>query len=184
MLKSFVMPVNKNALYRYRVLNELLQNPRGYTIDELTEKVSEKLYEDFGIPSVSKRTIYSDLNILRSDRPRGFSAPVVVENGRYKYERPFSIFRLVLSWSERGFLGRIIKSKPNEMKEEEWEELKNIIQKVIDAHDEIYRELTKNIRFSVGEIDYYNNNFARTPLQEWLTLPFFRFWQSVRRRDE
>ncbi len=95
------MPKTKIPHYRYRILNKCFQNPRGYTIEELIRIVSEKLNEDFGIKSVSERTIRYDINIMRSDPPRGFGAPIIVQNGRYKYKNPnFSIEKLTLSIKE------------------------------------------------------------------------------------
>jgi len=92
------MPVNKNALFRYRVLDKLFRHRRGYTMDELVELVSEHLAEEFGIASVSRRTLYYDINVMKSLPPRGFNAPVINRNGRYKYADPeFTIFPVYLT---------------------------------------------------------------------------------------
>ncbi len=88
------MPVNKNASFRYRVLDQCLRNRyRTYKLEDLVEEVSEALRQHFGhFSGVSKRTIQADLNILRSMPPRGYGADIVCESGVYRYVNPsFSI---------------------------------------------------------------------------------------------
>jgi len=82
------MPKNKNASFRYRVINNCLKNKfKKWTIDDLISEVERQMYEQFGIDSgISKRTIQYDINIMRSEAPRGFSAPILCENGYYSYE--------------------------------------------------------------------------------------------------
>ncbi|MBP6872878.1 MAG: WYL domain-containing protein [Bacteroidales bacterium] len=82
------MPINKNASFRYRVIDNCLKNRgRKWTLQDLIDEVSEKLQENLmSEQGVSKRTIQYDLNIMRSERPRGFDAPIVCENGYYFYE--------------------------------------------------------------------------------------------------
>jgi hypothetical protein len=66
------MATNKNASYRYRVIDNCLKNTaRKWTLDDLIETISEKLEEDLGIyKGVSKRTVQSDISIMRSMYPR------------------------------------------------------------------------------------------------------------------
>jgi predicted DNA-binding transcriptional regulator YafY len=88
------MPTNKNASYRYRVIDNCLKNTgRKWTLQDLIDTVSEKINEDFGITKgVSKRTIQGDISIMKSIPPRGYDAPIVCENGCYYYDDPdFSI---------------------------------------------------------------------------------------------
>lgn len=87
------MPTNKHAAFRYRVLNACFRRQRRWTLDDLMEEVGEQLYEAFGTRTgISKRTIQGDINLMRSAPPRGFEAPIVVEDGAYFYEdRNFSI---------------------------------------------------------------------------------------------
>lgn len=84
------MATNKNASYRYRVIDNCLKNTaRKWTLDDLIETISEKSGEDFGIyKGVSKRTVQQDISIMRSTYPRGFDAPIVCNNGYYLYEDP------------------------------------------------------------------------------------------------
>lgn len=84
------MPLNKNASFRYRVINNCLRNQfRQWTLVDLIREVSDQMHEHFGITSgVSKRTVHSDINIMRSDPPRGFAAPILCKDGNYYYEDP------------------------------------------------------------------------------------------------
>ncbi|MEO0038284.1 MAG: hypothetical protein RIQ59_1495 [Bacteroidota bacterium] len=88
------MPVNLNALIRYKTIDECLTNKNlKCTIDVLIDKCSEKLSESQGLYSgVSERTIRNDIRILRSDI-LGFNAPIVIDGGIYSYEDiNFTIF--------------------------------------------------------------------------------------------
>jgi predicted DNA-binding transcriptional regulator YafY len=85
------MPTNKHAAYRYRILNKCFTNrgKRKWTLEELMEEVSRRLQEDFGHSGgISKRSLQGDLNVMRSEQPRGFSAPIVCRDGRYFYSDP------------------------------------------------------------------------------------------------
>lgn len=88
------MPVNLNALLRYKTIDDCLSNKQvNCTIDYLIEKCSEKLYEATGVKKgVSERTIRNDIRILKSDI-LGFNAPIIIKKGVYSYsDIEFSIF--------------------------------------------------------------------------------------------
>lgn len=78
------MPVNRNALIRYRTLDQCLQNRfKKWTLDDLIEACSEALYEYQGINTgVSRRTIQADMEIMRSNK-LGYEAPIVVVDKKY-----------------------------------------------------------------------------------------------------
>jgi predicted DNA-binding transcriptional regulator YafY len=82
------MPSNKNASYRYRVIDNCLKNTgRKWTLDDLVDEISTRLEEDFGKDTgISKRTVQMDISIMRSERPRGFEAPIVCKDGYYSYD--------------------------------------------------------------------------------------------------
>jgi predicted DNA-binding transcriptional regulator YafY len=84
------MATNKNASYRYRVIDNCLKNTaRKWTLNNLIEMISEKLEEDLGIyKGVSKRTVQNDISIMRSMYSRGFDAPIVCKDGFYYYDDP------------------------------------------------------------------------------------------------
>ncbi len=82
------MATNKNASYRYRVIDNCLKNTaRKWTLNDLIETISEKSGEDLGIyKGVSKRTVQNDISIMRSMYPRGFDAPIICKDGNYSYK--------------------------------------------------------------------------------------------------
>lgn len=61
------MPVDKQVLLRYQVLNKCFRNRyREYTIDDLVDECNEALRRA-DKPDVSKRTIQNDINVLETD---------------------------------------------------------------------------------------------------------------------
>ncbi len=97
------MPVNKNALIRYKTLDDCLRNNgRKWTLNDLVEACSNALAEYEGnYDGVSVRTIQGDLQMMRSDK-LGYNAPIeVYQRKYYRYSDPkFSIMRLPLSKSD------------------------------------------------------------------------------------
>lgn len=61
------MPVDKQVLLRYQVLNKCFRNRyREYTIDDLVDECNKALRR-IDKPDVSKRTIQNDINMLETD---------------------------------------------------------------------------------------------------------------------
>lgn len=88
------MPTNKNALTRYKYLDEMLSDRHHfYDIHDLTEKCNEKLI-DAGFPEVSQRCIEKDINYLEYD-------PFYAEIERYRVNGHRCIRTLLLLSSER-----------------------------------------------------------------------------------
>lgn len=93
------MPTNKNALTRYKFLDEMLSDRyHFYDIHDLTEKCNEKLIEA-GLPEVTQRCIEKDINFLEFD-------PFFAEIERFRIggrrcvryaDASFSIFKKELS---------------------------------------------------------------------------------------
>jgi predicted DNA-binding transcriptional regulator YafY len=108
--KIVSMPVNRNALIRYRTIDRCLQNRRRkWTIEDLIEACNEALYEYEGrIQSVSLRTIRLDLSAMRSDK-LGYNAPIVVRDKKYySYEDPkYSITNIPLSSNDIAILQEV-----------------------------------------------------------------------------
>lgn len=104
------MPINKNALTRYKYLDEMLSDRHHfYDIHDLTEKCNQKLI-DAGFPEVSQRCIEKDINYLEYD-------PFYAEIERYrvngrrciKYKNPsFTIFRKELSEEESNLILEVL----------------------------------------------------------------------------
>ncbi len=113
------MPANKNAMTRYKILDELLSSRyHNYSLDDLTEEVNKRLSEMY--PSgkgVGRRTIEKDIFYLE------YEGPFLVEIERYsapgyngekqksynkrclRYAQPsFSIFKKDLSDDEEYLL--------------------------------------------------------------------------------
>lgn len=94
------MPANKNALIRYKTIDNCLRNKyRRWTIENIVDACSDALYDMEGITKgVSLRTVQADLQIMRSDK-LGYNAPIEVYDGKYyRYADPdYSIFDMPLS---------------------------------------------------------------------------------------
>jgi predicted DNA-binding transcriptional regulator YafY len=105
------MPATRNALIRYRTIDNCLRNRgRKWTLEDLVKCVSEALYEFEGIDKgVSTRTLQLDLQLMRSDK-LGYNAPIVVTNKKYySYEdSDFSITNNPLSKSDLGKLTEVV----------------------------------------------------------------------------
>lgn len=105
------MPVNRNALIRYRTIDNCLQNrQRRWTLEDLIEACSETLYEYEGIDKgVSKRSVQMDIQMMRSEK-LGYSAPIVVlENKYYTYADPdYSITNIPLTDRDLGKLTEVV----------------------------------------------------------------------------
>lgn len=78
------MPVNRNALIRYRTIDKCLQNRfEKWMLDDLIAACSDAIYEYQGIDTgVSKRTIQADIEMMRSNK-LGYEAPIVVVDKKY-----------------------------------------------------------------------------------------------------
>lgn len=104
------MPKNKNAVIRYRYIDELLSNRNRYiTTRELAEKVNKRLVED-GYESVTLRCIQKDLIDLQDEL---FGADIIRENIAGKEciryaEKGFSIFTKKLSEDEENLLSEVL----------------------------------------------------------------------------
>lgn len=82
------MPVNRNALIRYKTIDTCLRNRyRRWTLEDLIDACSDALYEYEGIDKgISKRTVQMDIQMMRSEK-LGYNAPIIVyENKYYTYE--------------------------------------------------------------------------------------------------
>ena len=105
------MPVNRNALIRFRTIDNCLRNrQRRWTLEDLIEACSEALYEYEGIDKgVSKRSIQMDIQMMRSDK-LGYNAPIIVlEKKYYTDEDPdYSITNIPLTDQDLGKLTEVV----------------------------------------------------------------------------
>ena len=94
------MPVSKNALIRYKTIDNCLRNRyRKWTLEDLIDACSDALSEYEGRDeNVSRRTVQGDIQMMRSDK-LGYNAPIVVkENKYYTYADPdYSITNVPLT---------------------------------------------------------------------------------------
>lgn len=105
------MPVNKNALIRYKTIDTCLRNRRRrWTLENLIDAVSDALYEYEGIDKgISRRSIQADLQLMRSDK-LGYNAPIVVVKKKfYTYEDPeYSITKIPLNEQDLGRMNEAV----------------------------------------------------------------------------
>ena len=108
--KNKKMPINKNALIRFKYLDDLLSDRyHYYDIHDLTEKVNDALEEE-GYPMVVQRCIEKDIMAIQG---APFSAPIerFTWNGKrcIAYEScTFSIFRKKMSNEEKNLLREVL----------------------------------------------------------------------------
>lgn len=97
------MPANKNALIRYKTIDNCLRNRyRRWTLEDLVEACCEALYDCEGIrKGVSVRTVQGDLQMMRSDK-LGYNAPIeVFDHKFYRYADPdYSISNMPMSQND------------------------------------------------------------------------------------
>ncbi len=105
------MPVNRNALIRYRTIDNCLRNrQRRWTLEDLIDACSDALYEYEGIDKgMSRRSIQMDIQLMRSDK-LGYNAPIVVlEKKFYTYDDPdYSITNIPLTEQDLGKLTEVV----------------------------------------------------------------------------
>jgi predicted DNA-binding transcriptional regulator YafY len=106
------MPINRNALIRYRAIDRCLQNRyRKWTLEDLIAACSEALYEYEGIAKgISRRSVQLDLQLMRSDK-LGYNAPIVVTDKKYySYEDPtYTITQIPLTEQDLNTLEEVVK---------------------------------------------------------------------------
>lgn len=98
------MPANKNALIRYRFLDELLSSRVMYTRQELTDKLNENL-----ATAVTKRCVEKDLVDIQDEWGIEYEEKIFDGKKYIKYADPsFSIFNKELSSEERTMLRSVL----------------------------------------------------------------------------
>lgn len=100
------MPKNKNAEYRFMVLDRCFSDyHHKYNIEDLLEKVNDKLYDANGCKSmILERQLRGDFSAIRKMLPDGVYLDAIPYDGKkcyYRYSEPdFSIYKNELSVSE------------------------------------------------------------------------------------
>src|SRR5690606_27382590 len=137
------MPVNRNALIRYRTIDNCLRNrQRRWTLEDLIEACSDALYEYEGIDKgVSRRSIQMDIQMMRSDK-LGYNAPIIVlEKKYYTYEDPeYSITNIPLTDQDLGKLTEVVEILRQFKGFSHFQELSGMVQRL---ENKIYSARTK-----------------------------------------
>ncbi|MEE1119647.1 MAG: WYL domain-containing protein [Bacteroidales bacterium] len=129
------MPVNKNALIRYKTIDNCLRNKyRRWTLEDLVEKCSEVLYEMEGIKKgVSVRTIQGDIQMMRSDK-LGYNAPIeVYEQKYYRYsDKDYSITKIPLTQKDFELMQEAVDMLRELENFEQFREISDIVSRLQD----------------------------------------------------
>ncbi len=116
------MPVTKNSLTRYMLLDRLLSNRRhSYSIQDLTDILNEELRSYYGVKTVTKRQVEKDVRFLTDDGPFGgelekYKVDAPRKSGEGYYKKPcvryldssFSIFKKPLTDDELSLLSTVL----------------------------------------------------------------------------
>lgn len=126
------MPANKNALIRYKTIDNCLRNKyRRWTLDDLVDACCDALYEMEGITKgVCARTVQMDIQIMRSDK-LGYNAPIeVYDRIYYRYaDSDYSITDMPLTLEDCKLIKEaIVLLKTKEKKEND--EVAKVLSKV------------------------------------------------------
>ncbi|CAN5267711.1 WYL domain-containing protein [soil metagenome] len=104
------MPVNRNALIRYRTIDNCLKNRyRKWTLEDLINACSDALYEYEGMDKgVSRRSVQADLEMMRSNK-LGYEAPIIVVNKKYYTyaDKNFSIINSPINQQDMQVLSEV-----------------------------------------------------------------------------
>jgi predicted DNA-binding transcriptional regulator YafY len=148
------MPINRNALIRYKVIDSCLQRRnRKWTLEDLIETVSDALYEYEGIDKgISKRSIQADIQMMRSDK-LGYFAPIIVTDKKYyTYEDPnYSITNIPLSTNDLAKMNEAVEMLRQFKGFSHFSQLNDVVQKL---EDHVY----SNTQKSFPVIDFEKND--------------------------
>jgi len=149
------MPANRNALVRYHTIDKCLQNRfRKWTLTNLIDACSDALYEYEGIDKpVGRRTIQTDLQMMRSSK-LGYNAPIIVmERKYYTYEDPdYSITNSPLNHNDLNNLAEVVDILAQFKNFSQFAEVSDSIQKL---EDKIYS--SRNKRAPIVEFEKNEN---------------------------
>lgn len=149
------MPANKNALIRYKTIDNCLRNRyRKWAIDDLVDACCEALYELEGIrKGVSLRTVQGDIQIMRSDK-LGYNAPIEVYDQKYyRYADPdYSITNMPLSKNDFAVLQEAIDMLRQLEDFEQFREVTDVVSRLQDK-----LSITMNKRKPIVHFDHVPN---------------------------
>jgi len=157
------MPVNRNALIRYRTIDHCLQNRyRKWTLDDLIEACADALYEFQGIRELSRRTVQADIEMMRSNK-LGYEAPIVVVDKKYYTyaDKNYSIANNPLNHQDMEVLGEVAALLKQFKGFNHFADLSEMVSKL---EDKIYTQKTQ----SPPVIDFEKNDHLKG--LEWIEV--------------
>jgi predicted DNA-binding transcriptional regulator YafY len=158
------MPLNRNALIRYRTIDQCLQNRyKKWTLDDLIEACSAALYELQGMDTgVSRRTVQADIEMMRSNK-LGYEAPIVVVDKKYYTyaDKNYSITNSPLNNQDMQVLGEVAALLKQFKGFNHFADLNEMVSKL---EDKIYTQKTQ----STPVIDFEKNDNLKG--LEWIEI--------------
>lgn len=127
------MPANKNALIRYKTIDNCLRRRyRRWTLQDLIDACSDALYDMEGIRTgVSTRTIQNDLQVMRSDK-LGYNAPIeVYDHKYYRYSDPdYSISNIPMSDNDLNIMQEAVDMLQQLSEFDEFAEMSDVVSRL------------------------------------------------------
>ena len=149
------MPANKNALIRYKTIDNCLRNRyRRWTLGDLVNACSDALYDMEGIrKGVSVRTVQGDIQIMRSDK-LGYNAPIeVYEHKYYRYADPdYSITDMPMSQNDYEVMQEAVDMLRQLQDFDQFTEMSDVVSRLQDK-----LAITKNNRKPIVHFDNVPN---------------------------
>ena len=149
------MPAIKNALLRYKTIDNCLRNrQRRWTLQDLIDACSDALYDFEGIrKGISTRSVQLDIQMMRSDK-LGYNAPIeVYDHKYYRYSDPnFSITELPLSQTDYDKLAEAVDMLRQYADFDYFTELSDVIGRLQDT-----LAITKNKRAPIVDFERNSN---------------------------
>ena len=145
------MPANKNALIRYKTIDNCLRNRyRRWTLENLVDACSDALYDMEGISKgVSVRTVQADIQMMRSDK-LGYNAPIeVYDHKYYRYSDPdYSITDMPLSQNDYEVMQEAVDMLRQLQDFDQFSEMSDVVSRLQDK-----LAVTKNNRRPIVHFD-------------------------------
>ena len=158
------MPINRNALIRYRTIDQCLQNRyKKWTLDDLIGACADALYEYQGINTgVSRRTVQADMEMMRSNK-LGYEAPIIVVDKKYYTyaDKTYSITNIPLNNQDMQVLGEVAGLLQQFKGFNHFADLNEMVSKL---EDKIYTQKTQ----SAPVIDFEKNDNLKG--LEWIEV--------------
>lgn len=129
------MPANKNALIRYKTIDNCLRNRyRRWTLEDLVNACCDALYDAEGISKgVSVRTVQADIQMMRSDK-LGYNAPIeVYDHKYYRYaDNDYSIMNMPMSQNDYDVMQEAVEMLRQLEDFEQFSEMADVVSRLQD----------------------------------------------------